>query len=389
MEKRLVILLAVVLVIYGCAQEPVESTTLTVPAPDVSDPFEVEEMVVNEEPSIIEQFDEERKKEQPEENPEKKGCIGTGPVEFTSPPMPVDDVGIISPMGQMIGGHVTPIDHGYYSAVNWKPEDYGNPDKFKDVLSPADGVITSIGAMPGSNYDDYRIVIHHTCTFFTVYIHVKELTQNIKDVTGEVAGHVYPGIPVKAGEVFARAGGFDFSVHDEDIFLPGFIVPEHYEGESWKIHTVDMFDSFVEPIKTGLLEKNVRTVLPYGGRIDYDIVGRLVGNWFEDGSGDYGGNKNPENYWVGHLSFAYDGIEPSLLIVSMGDYDGEAVQFAVKGNSPDPADVSVEDGLVKYELVNYQYITEDGAEWDQFHYILFFQDLLLVVPSSFLHQAAL
>ena len=28
-------------------------------------------------------------------------------------------------------------------------------------------------------------------------------------------------------------------------------------------------------------------------------------------------------------------------------------------------DVSVDDGLVKYELVNYQYITEEGDEWDR------------------------
>ena len=52
MKKRFLIFsIILVIFIYGCdTQDPAESTTLTVPAPDVDDPFEVEEMVVNEEP---------------------------------------------------------------------------------------------------------------------------------------------------------------------------------------------------------------------------------------------------------------------------------------------------------------------------------------------------
>jgi hypothetical protein len=37
--------------------------------------------------------------------------------------------------------------------------------------------------------------------------------------------------------------------------------------------------------------------------------------------------------------------------VSIGDFDGQPRQFAVKGNGPDPAKVSAKDGVVKYELV--------------------------------------
>jgi len=40
------------------------------------------EVNVEEETSIIEQLDEERKKEQPKEDPEKKGCSGTGPIQL-------------------------------------------------------------------------------------------------------------------------------------------------------------------------------------------------------------------------------------------------------------------------------------------------------------------
>jgi hypothetical protein len=54
---------------------------------------------------------------------------------------------------------------------------------------------------------------------------------------------------------------------------------------------------------------------------------------------------------MGHLAFAYHHIEPSVVIVSIGDFNGQPRQFAVKGNGPDPATISAKDGIVKYELV--------------------------------------
>ena len=61
---------------------------------------------------------------------------------------------------------------------------------------------------------------------------------------------------------------------------------------------------------------------------------------------------------------AYDSIDPEHIIASFGDYSGQPLQFGVKDNMPDPADVSVSTGLVKYELVSYDYY--DGAEvWDR------------------------
>src|SRR3989338_10921630 len=44
------------------------------------------------------------------------GCAGKGTVTFNFPPMRLHDVELIEPIGLMIGGHVTPIDHGYYYA---------------------------------------------------------------------------------------------------------------------------------------------------------------------------------------------------------------------------------------------------------------------------------
>ncbi len=272
------------------------------------------------------------------------GCQGKGYVNFTSPPRKLEDIEIIQPIGLMIGNHVTPVDHGYYYPPGWKwPDD---PKDFKDVFSPADGIITEI-SLVGNVKGDYRMIIHHTCDFYTIYIHLKGLSGKIMDEAGEVTRNINPQIEVSAGELIGMANSFDFSVHYDRIVLKGFITPELYEGEPWKIHTVDMFDYFVEPIRSQLLSKNLRQVQPRGGKIDFDIDGRLVGNWFVENTNGYSGRYGlGPDYWETHLSFAYNAIDPSLVTVSIGDFKGGPKQFAVKGNSPDPADVSVSSGIV-------------------------------------------
>ncbi|MDP3725716.1 MAG: hypothetical protein Q8R36_00790 [bacterium] len=294
-------------------------------------------------------------------------CKGRGTVNFTSPPMRIEEIGHIWPIGLMnaSSGHITPTDHGYYHPPNWKPQEAEDASKFKDILSPADGVITGIGSI-GNRVGDYRMVIHHTCTFYTIYIHLRELSPKILGIIGKSTKNINTNIPVVAGEVIGRANGSDFSVHNEEATLKGFVVPEHY-SEPWKIHTVDMFDYFLEPIKSQLLSKNVRQAEPRGGKIDYDIDGRLVGNWFVENTGGYrgGGYGGAEPYWATHLVFAYDSIVPSLVWISMGNYGGEAKGFAVKGNLPDPANVSVANGLLKYELVSAEYKTDTGQFWDR------------------------
>ncbi len=298
------------------------------------------------------------------------GCSGKGIITFTTPPMRLEDIGYIEPMGLMIGGHVTPIDHGYYTAKTWVPGTPREASKFVDIFAPAAGIVTSVEAMPAeyasSSIGDYRLIIYHTCTFYTIYIHVNQLTPKLQSIVG--TGRP---VSVESGEVIGKAPGFDFSVHNDEITLSGFIEPESYFAEPWKLHNVDMFDYFAEPLRTQLLERNVRQKEPRGGKIDYDVDGKLVGNWFEENTNGYFGKKEynrMSGYWSTHLAFAYDGLDPSLIIISIGDYAGEAQQFAVKGNTPDPKDISLENGPVKYELVPFGYKTESGEEWERWNF---------------------
>ena len=285
-------------------------------------------------------------------------CQGTK-IRFDQPPVNLEETELFLPLGLMAGGHVTPIDHHYF-------QNFANQEDDIEVYSPGDGIVTEIqhmgGGPPGK---DYRVVIQHTCTISTIFIHIQVLADKLKAVAPENYAGV--NVPVKAGEVIGwYKNNVDFNVVDTEVTLSGFIVPEHYDGEPWKIHVPNTYEYFNEPVKNILIAKSVRTIEPIAGKIDYDIDGKLVGNWFEEGSNGYTGDGSKGvDYYKTHLSFTYDFMDPSLIIVSLGNFNGEPRQYAVKGNSPDPAKISRDSGMVKYELVSWGYTTENGQEWDK------------------------
>jgi hypothetical protein len=286
---------------------------------------------------------------------------------FDYPPVDLDKVSFILPMGGMIGSHVTPIDHQYYVSYDFDKGDEAKVDI--DVYSPYDGIVTHIQHMnvaAGDNplvVNDYRLVIQHTSTVSSIYIHIDELSNKIAAFDPGLGNYTNVNIEVSAGEVIGRYGGsVDYNIVDENVVLP-FINHDSYYSENWKIHCPDPFDYFNQSIKDELVEKCLRTDFPIGGKICYDIDGKLVGNWFEEGTNGYGG-VNQDRYWAGHLSIAYDSIDPDAIIVSIGTFIDSARQFSVKNNSPDPANISVEDGLIIYELVDFQYYKND-TDWDR------------------------
>lgn len=292
---------------------------------------------------------------------------GKGPVRFTHSPMRLEDIERITPYGLMIGGHVCPIDHGYFYP---KPLRRGQPHY--DVMSPAVGYVVMIGhrtQLSGSTeqrreYDDYALHIEHSATVYTFYDLLTELDPAIlkqldpaardRFTAKKMGPPIQVRIPVKAGQIVGKVGGrsLDIAVINTDVTLKGFLTPKLYGHYAWRIHVVDPFDFFDEPLRRQLLKLNPRQAGPPFGKIDYDVDGRLVGNWFRAGSGGYPGDRlDPRGYWMGHLAFAYHHIDPKTVIVSIGDFEGKPRQFAVQGNGPDPAKIGAKDGLVKYELL--------------------------------------
>ena len=296
---------------------------------------------------------------------------GGGFVAFDYPPFDLEKVAFILPMGGMTGSHVTPIDHQYYVSYDF---DLGSEAAVDiNVYSPANGTVTSIQHMsvaagdPPIPVDDFRLVIQHTPTISSIYIHIDELSDKIVAVDPGLGEYANVNVDVSAGEVIGRYGGsVDYNIVDEDVVL-GFVNPASYVSEDWKIHCPDPFDYFNESIKSTLVEKCLRTQDPIGGKICYDIDGKLVGTWFEEGTNGYAG-ANQDRYWAGHLSIVYDSIDPDAIIVSIGTFIDTAEQFSVKGNNPDPANISIDDGLVIYELVDFEYIKNDTI-WDRNSFI--------------------
>ncbi|MAG15693.1 hypothetical protein CMO88_01385 [Candidatus Woesearchaeota archaeon] len=290
-------------------------------------------------------------------------CEGSK-ISFDYPPVDLERTTYFEPLGLMSGSHVTPVDHHYFKAM-------GNAEPV-DVYSPASGYVTSIQNMKGPWRDidsgemienDFRLVIEHTCTISSIFIHTTTLSPKLAAVAPEPGSYSSVRVPVDAGEVIGTYyTNIDYNIVDTEFTLTGFITPEYYVSEAWKTHIPNTYEYFNEPIKSKLKEISLRTEEPIAGKIDYDVDGRLVGTWIKENALDKI-REDSRSRELNSISFAYDYIDPENIVISMGEYNGEPEQSSIKGNKPDPAEVSVEDGLVKYELVSSGYFDGD-KDWD-------------------------
>lgn len=286
------------------------------------------------------------------------------PIKFDHVPADMDKVSYIIPMGSVHGDHVSPTDHQYY--ISKENEEV-------DVYSPGDGRITGIqhmGSFMADRFvmDDYRITIQHNCKMSSVFIHIDELSEKLAAVAPADGEYVSVDVPVEANEILGTYnGGLDYNVVDETVSI-NLINPESYDDAyEHRVHITDPFNYFNEPVKSQLIAKSLRSEEPLGGTIDYDVDGTLAGVWFQEGTGGWSGNVDGNTkYWSGHLAIVYHHVDPEHVIVSFGTYDdpeNQGRQLAVKGSEPDPAKVTPDTGLVKYELVDYKYYDND-ENWD-------------------------
>lgn len=297
-------------------------------------------------------------------------CKGEGNTEKLSvSPMQPEDFSIIIPYGLVVGAHVTPIDHQYFS-----PKDYNSPINAYEVFAMADSTIVDIGTRQRQFGQEYRLVFSISCTLFYYYDLVTSLSPDIEEAyTNFKNNHRTVNIPVKAGQQIGKIGGqtLDFAVWDTIKPLTGYVIPEHYDSEAWKIYTADPLDYYTKELKEFILSRYIRTAEPISGKIDYDKDGKLIGNWFLEGTNGYGGRfEGDREYWNSHLSFAPNHIDPSWFIISIGYFktnpsDLPGSQFVARSNTPNPVDVTLETGLVKYDLSQWAYYNQSGEIWDR------------------------
>ncbi len=283
---------------------------------------------------------------------------------FRHPPVDLDATEYMVPMGLMTGSHVTPVDHAYFQ--NWL-----QPDRPIDVYTPEAGTVTHIqrmGAILADDgdvpIDDYRLVVDHPCRLTSIYIHVTTLADRLAAVAPGPGGHASVNVVVDPGELLGTyVRNVDYNLVDDDVTVDGLLVPATYVREPWKVHTVDFLPYFEPGLRERIAALSLRTAEPRSGRFAYDVDGRLVGNWFVDGTDGYAGT-DPDRYWAGHLAFAYHHYDPTAVMVSVGTFDGRSTQGVVTGNAPDPATVDTDTGLVLYELRDFDLWSGD-ERWDQ------------------------
>ncbi len=294
-------------------------------------------------------------------------CSGQGSKPLTHAPMDMKDVDNIQPMGLMVGGHVTPVDHEYYYQINPNAAPNTYP-----VYADADGSIVGVQFVNDGTKDAWWMTIAHTCTFISNYNLMTSISADIKAKLPNGWGPNSNGginIPVKSGDLIGYVGhqSLDYQVWNTEKTLKGLLHPVAYNnGEAWKVNTVAPLDYFTSSVKAQILPKYInRTSGPLDGKIDYDVDGEAVGTWFLKGTNGYAGNASPgtSGYWSGHLALAYFYLDPSVLEFSIGDYQGQATQFAVVGNSPDWKTITPSSGVVKYQLGQMQLVDSAGNTW--------------------------
>ncbi len=297
-----------------------------------------------------------------------RACTGTAKPKFTHLPMNPQDFAFILPYGLMVDGHVTPVDHQYFSPMvfNSKPDTY-------PVYAMADGQLvdiqtrTHLGQGPNQavTITDHRLIFSSSCRLFYYYDLITSMAPDVQ-AGYDASNHNFA---VKAGQVIGYIGGqtLDFAVWDTDNVLSGFIVPEHYSSEGWKIYTADPLNYYSDDIKAQALAKYIRVADPRSGKIDYDVDGKLIGTWFmanADGSTTGYSGTGKSDYWTTHLVFAPYFLDPTGFVLSIGNWSGGASQFTSQNSTPDPATVTVDTGLVKYDLVKFHGAKADGSTWD-------------------------
>lgn len=301
-------------------------------------------------------------------------CTNSGRVTLTKPLINPDDLKAIWPLGKTVNGHVTPIDHQYFAptdAVRQSPA---------EIRMPADGVVFGIGSIDASKEDPtlsqlqkikYNMAIAFSCSEAVTIGYMTEVAPNLQPfISNTDPSKPYPliNIPMKAGQVLGKFGGnTDIFFVDTESKLSGFVDDGDYIDENWKPYSHSMADYYSQPLRDKYNAKSLRKVEPFGGKIDYDQPGKLIGNWFKEGILPHYMQQR-ENYWQNELAIFYDFIDPSQIRIMIGQFATDragGIGFDVVGNTPDPATISVNSGLVKYSLVNYTYADQSGMNLNE------------------------
>ncbi len=249
---------------------------------------------------------------------------------FSFSPLELTAIQYIIPLGNLNPrhGHIFPTDHIYLV--------YEQPRELP-VYAPASGTVLAIRGQSG---DDYKLEVRVTDTFSYYLAHLF------------VEPGVRVGSRIEAGQVVGRTSGrasFDLGCCDTTVTLRGFANPKRYPDST--LHAVPPLKFFAEPLQSSLYAKVEKSARDKDGKIDPDIPGRLVGNWFLEGLAVSESARGTANVWEKQLAFVYDVRQTNMIRISIGGTIAPAGAYRVAEGAPDPATVSTASGKVRYKVV--------------------------------------
>ncbi len=269
------------------------------------------------------------------------GITETGPGVLSVSPLDTSNLVAGTPLGALSPpGHVLPTDHVYLYFVNpWNGQQQSNDCRARPVRAAGSGVIFFTVATEAAG--DTKVDVQMTKTFHYYYDHVI-----LKPGLGV-------GSRVNAGDTIAMTTGrcpsIDLGVWDLDVTAPGLVNGARYPDQT--LHSASPYKYFSEPLRSWLYAR-VRMYegapADRDGRIGWGMRGRLAGDWFHASlsaqpSSVVGGPSG----WPRSVSFARDWFDGSQRI-SIGGTLTDAGVVRVESGDPDPASVSVADGIVAY-----------------------------------------
>ena len=236
---------------------------------------------------------------------------------------PIDQAAIrwITPLGNLNPpDHTQPTDHIYFYFA--APDAGESPvARRATFFAPADGIVETL--LGGAQLES-KIFIRATSTLQYYLDHI------IPDTT------LARGAAVTAGQRLGTTGSayaVDLGVINQAVTL-AFVNPARYISDT--LHADAPLKYFEEPLRSQLYARVQRLGSDLDGRIDYDVAGRLAGNWF--------GELVP----AAQLAFAYDTYDPSQVRIAFANAFVTGGVFAIAAGSPAPRDVSAANGLVRY-----------------------------------------
>lgn len=277
----------------------------------------------------------------PNDNP--YGVTATGPGVLSVSPIDTSRVIATTPLGNLNPpDHTLPTDHVYISFVDAFNGNVQNADCSKrPIYAAGTGVVSfTITTDPRG---DSKIDVMMTKTFHYYYDHVVPL-----------AG-IIAGARVTAGQQIATTTGycpsFDIGVYDLDVTNRGLLTPARYADQA--LHAVSPYKYMTPSLRALYLARSrMFDGVPNDreGRIDWGVAGRLVGDWFHTSLPIDVCSTGSSAGWAKEIAFVYDIVDNTSPRVAIGGVIANPFVGRIDKSDPDPANVSVANGLVAYHV---------------------------------------